>query len=430
MLEPILMLFVFAFFIVLMITQKLSTFFALIGMALGLAIIGGAPWMGNNSIIKTVLHGGASRLGSSMIACVFGAWLGQIMNETGITRDIIRRATELAGDKKVTLCILITLANALVHTAITGLGSVIMVGQLILPILAAAGIAPLAAGCIFLLGRTIGLMLNLYQWQIYIDVAKLTTDQIRPFAIVTSAILFVVVLAFILIEVQLKRKRRVAWAAETTSQSVKKVLGPEKKVPLIALVTPLIPFVFVMAFKWDIVPAIFAGVLYAVLVTTRFREMFRVLNKTIFEATKEMAFVFVLMIAIGILLAAVGLPQVSGTLVPLFESIMPTTAMPYLVFFTLVAPLALYRGPMGVWGMGSGVMALMIATGKLPLMAIYGGFMASHVVQLSGDPTATQLIWTADYLDIDLNKLTVKLFSYLWPCVFVTMIFATLFYMW
>lgn len=34
------------------------------------------------------------------MATIFGAWLGQLMNKTGVTENIIKKSAELGGDRR------------------------------------------------------------------------------------------------------------------------------------------------------------------------------------------------------------------------------------------------------------------------------------------------------------------------------------------
>ena len=139
MLQGIAVVLIFLFFAYFMFRQKIPSFFALFLMSILIPLVAGAPIAGENSIL-TILNDGSFNLASSMPALLFGAWVGEIMNETGITKDIIRRASELAGDRPFIVAVVMFAVVALLFTTLTGLGAHIMVGMLVLPILGAVGI--------------------------------------------------------------------------------------------------------------------------------------------------------------------------------------------------------------------------------------------------------------------------------------------------
>ena len=62
-----------------------------------LGMIGGViDW---TTINTTIFNDGPTGFGSTAIYIVFGSWFGRVMVETGIAGTIIRKATELGGDK-------------------------------------------------------------------------------------------------------------------------------------------------------------------------------------------------------------------------------------------------------------------------------------------------------------------------------------------
>lgn len=415
----IVLFFVFAF---LMYKQKISTFLALIFMALLFAAVGGVPLNGKTGILQGIVASGAIMLADSIVAVVFGAWLGEILNETGITRDIVRRAAELGGDKPIILAIIMSMAVGVLFTALTGLGSVIMVGTLVLPILSAAGIRPIVAGSMYLFARAIGLVINLTTWQVFMNITKLPLPAIRDFGFIASGVCVLGVLAFIFIEL---RSPKAAWslaAAPADGQS-----SPGRRVPAIALLTPLIPFPLVIAFQWPIVPALFVGCLFGVL-TTAPRDGLRILTKTIHEGVKSAVPAIILFIIIGMVLKAVANPQVSNSLLAVGKSIVPRDVISYLAFFIVLAPLALYRGPLNIYGLGSGVLGLLVSINAIPAAAVAAGFMATLVVELAGDPTNTQNVWVSDFLGLEVNDITRKALPYLWAVCTVCVVAGAFIY--
>lgn len=406
--QGILIIVIFFLFAFLMYKQKISTFLALIFMAILFAIVGGVPVNGKTGILEGILASGATMLAESIVAVVFGAWLGEVLNETGITRDIVRRAAELGGDRPIVLSIIMSMAVGVLFTALTGLGSVIMVGTLVLPILSAAGIKPVVAGTMYLFARAIGLVINLTTWQVFINITKLPLASIRDFGMIASIACIFGVLAFIIIEL---RKPKVAWSLATAPE--KNQLSSGRRVPMIALLTPLIPFPLVIAFQWPIVPALFVGCLFGVL-STSLRDALRVLTKTIHEGVKSAVPAIILFIIIGMVLKAVSNPQVSGSLLAVCKSIVPRDVITYLAFFVILAPLALYRGPLNIYGLGSGVLGLLVSINSVPPAAVAAGFMATLIVELAGDPTNTQNVWVSDFLGLEVNDITRKGLPYLW----------------
>ena len=406
--KGILVMLVFLLFSFLMLRQKISTYLALLAMAILIPAVCLVPLSGDKSILY-VLTSGSTKMASSIMALIFGAWLGQIMNETGITRSLIRTATEFGGDRPMVLTLALSAVVALLFTSLSGLGSTIMVGALVLPILTAVGIKPAVAAAAFLFARAVGYNFNLYVWNLFTDVTGLSVDFIKNFGLIVTGISAVLFIAYLIVELKIK-KVSVAWCppAEATPMA-----ASDKKVPLIALLTPLIPFPLVIFLKWDIIPAILAGCIYGALVADP-KHCLQVWNKAIHEAIKSAAPAIALMISIGMVVNAVGLPTVSESILAIVGPVIPSSPIMYVLFFVILAPLALYRGPLNMFGLGSGVIAVFVATGSLPAAAIMAAFFATQVIQQAGDPTNSQNVWTADFVGIEVNEITTRLLPYLW----------------
>jgi hypothetical protein len=133
-----------------------------------------------------------------------------------------------------------------------------------------------------------------------------------------------------------------------------------------------------------------------------------------------------LMFGIGMLLEAVWHPQVRGYLNPLVMKVIPSGPLPYIIGFGIFAPLALYRGPLNVWGLGLGIAGLFQATGKLSGALIMGIFMSVGAIQGVCDPTNTHNVWIASYIKEDVVKITRKLLPFIWVMVFFGLAFAVL----
>lgn len=408
MIQGILIIVVFLVFAFLIFKNKVPTFLALMMMAILIAVIGGVPLNGKEGILSSILEKGSTGMASSIMALIFGAWLGEIMTETGVTKDIIRRATQIGGNRPVLLALILNAAVILLFTAVTGLGATIMVGTLVLPILLAVGIHPVVAGAMFIFARAVGLILNVAQWQLYMSAADITIDTIKPFALIVMGVGVFGLLLYTFIEMKL---------GKPAGKSGESIARPDEfgdgKVSAWAILMPFIPFPLILGLSWPIVPALMAACTYGTLVTSG-RKALKILAKTGPAAVKTAAPSVMIMIAIGMVIASVGNPIVSESMTGLMSRIMPHGRITYILFFSLLAPLCLYRGPFNMWGLGSGVLGLMVASKILPVPAIVAAFLACHLFLLACDPTNSHHVWAADYLKLEVFDLTKKSFLYLW----------------
>ena len=411
------------------------------------------PFTPGREIITVVLEKGTWKLHIAIITVLFGSMLGQLINRTGIAKSLIKKTAELAGDKPLMIAISMTLVIALLFTVLGGLGAIIMVATIVFPIMLSIGITPMIAGCLFLLGLSLGGAFNFVNWQLYIDVLGLSQSDIISFAAPFGIFFFLIIIAFIIIEFKRenislelfsysfkskppsKFKKDVDVDALLKEARKKKNITEEKipkkaedDVPWYALFTPIIPLVLVFGFKiyniivkpempfdFPIIPALMAGIIYGVITTKKKNtDSINVLTKSIFEGISLVAPAVALMIGIGMVVTAVMHESVRSVMAPLITFVMPTNAVYYIIFFTICAPMALYRGPLNIWGLGSGLIALMVSTGSIGAGAVMGALFSVGMIQGVCDPTNTHNVWIANFLALDIQKILKKTIVYMW----------------
>ena len=412
-------LLVFLVFVGLMMTRKLPTILALPCMAIVFAIIAGVPLLSSDpetaTIAKTILAGGSMKLSGAIAGLIFGAWFGQILNKVGITKSIIRKAAELAGDKPVLIAILFFITASIIFSAAGGLGMVILVGTIVIPIMLTAGISQFVASIVVLLAVGVGSLFNVSNWAVYVDVLGLSVSQIADYTLVVASPLILIALAMIVFYIRKDGKGRKAWTMPAATPG-----GGDKKVPAIALISPLVPVLLVFIFKIDIVPAVIAGAIVTILLTWPKRPV-HILSSALVEGIQDVAGAMGLMIGIGILLSSVMSPQVSAVISPLIESVLPNTPLMFILFFTILSPLAIYRGPLNVWGLGSGIAALFVSAGMTPVAAMLALRAVSNVQSVS-DPTNSHNVWVADFTKSDINEILKKTLPWTMVSVLIAVI--------
>jgi Mg2+/citrate symporter len=423
MLQAILILVVFFIFAALMMTQRISTLLALVLMAVLIAVIAGVPLMGTDGILEDVIALGAVRLAPAYAAVIFGAWLGQLMLQTGISHDLIRRAAELAGDRPLAVAVVLAAVVAVLFTTLAGLGSVIMIGTIVLPIMISVGIKPTKSATIFLFAIAAGLAMNLVNWTLFASLGEIDMAVIRQFGTIQFGITAVIALVFIFFEM---RRGVVAWAV--VAEAKEESLPASVKVPIYALLTPFIPLILVLAFKWNIIPSFLVGIFYGA-ISVNWKQSFRIMTKAALDGITAGAPAILLMVAIGMVLRSVFHPAVAGVMQPFLTSIFPSSLIGFILFFALLAPLALYRGPMNLFGLGAGIAGLVISGGILPAAAAITGFMATERMQSVGDPTNTHNVWTADFTETDVNAISLRLIPFLWVVAAISAVIAGVLYL-
>ena len=359
------------------------------------------------------------------MAVIFGAWLGELMNKTGVTETIIKKSAELGGDRPLIVTLIMSAAVAVLFTPLNGLGSIIMVGSIVLPILISVGVPAMSAACIFLMAFTCGLTFNIANWKSFSGIFSLEIPQIQSFAI--YMLIATVIATLILIVVEFKKNGvKFGFSAPVEETESKQVTGVRGT---LAMLTPIIPIVLVAVFKVPVCPAFIAGIIWILIFTSKsFSKAMNLLVKTCYDGITNSGPAVILMIGIGILYLAVTHSMVKEVLNPFLLAVVPQGKIGYIIFFSLLAPLALYRGPMNLFGLGSGIAALVIGLNTLSPLAVMAAFLAAERIQGCGDPTNTQNVWTANFCEVDVNAITKKLLPYLWAVAVVGVVIGAFLY--
>lgn len=396
-----------------MLTRKLPTGFALVLLAVAIAFIAGAPLTGENSVLDTVLQEGAPALAATMVAILLGSWLGKLLDETGIAGTLVRKIVEFGGDRPVVVALGVLAVSTLVGTVTGSAPAAMLAGIIGIPAMIAVGIPKVTAAGTILMGIAAGMPFELPIWQFFSTALELPVPTVRGFMLKLFPFALAAAVLFVLVETR-RRGMEHAWSLK--SASAKPVSRREQlgDAPWYALLTPVVPLVLALGFEVAILPSMLAGVLYALLTTTRPREMNKRLLRTLYGAFEVAAAPMVLFIAIGILLAAVKLPGAVESLEPLVKAVSPQNPVLFVLVFTLLVPLCLYRGPLNVFGLGAGIAGVLIAAGIYPAVAVLG--LATSYNQVFGvsDPTSTQTVWSAQYAGVTPQQVMLRTLPYVW----------------
>ncbi len=426
-----LIILVFLCFSLLMIIQRLPALLALPAMAILISIIARIHF---NDIFVRIIGQGTIRLQIAMTASIFGAILAQVITKTGISNRIIKLAAELGGDKPLIASFCIAFATAIMFTSLSGLGAVIMVGTIAIPILMSLGIKPLIANSMILIAINLGGVFNIANYAFYESTLKFNITTIKEYASFLGILLSIILLIFILINIPIK-KTVSYWAMPINSANN---FNNSNKVSPFSLMTPIIPVVLVFIWPYifhtqdnkpiqlDIITAMIIGILYGIM-TTKPKEIKNLLTSSFIEGIKDAAPVIALMIGLGMLLVAVTDKATSSLMAPIISFILPSSKIGYISFFTLLSPLALYRGPLNLYGLGSGIAILMISANILPGYLILGAMLTIASLQGICDPTNTHNVWISNYTNTSTSDILKKTLPYTMILVLVVVVFISIF---
>ena len=219
------------------------------------------------------------------------------------------------------------------------------------------------------------------------------------------------------------------------------LIKKKQSLPSAALISPILPLLiiaiinFTIGFgsveegKFEPVGAAVLGFLIAsfyAAILVRPSQAVNLFTGALVDGIKDIAGVLFLFMGIGMLVTATTQPAAVEILSPLMKSIMPSSFMGVIIFFTIFAPAALYRGPFNMYGMGSGIATILNSLNFLPSTALYGIFGGVGYIQTLADPTNSHNTWLAGYAGVDTNAVMKKILPYAWGACVLMMIVVSI----
>ncbi|MBV8581024.1 MAG: hypothetical protein JOZ86_10375, partial [Candidatus Eremiobacteraeota bacterium] len=388
----------------LMIARKLPALLAVPLMALATAAIAGVHDLAG------ILTAGAVKLAPVYATLFFGALLSRVVLSTGIAETLVTYAAEFGGDRPLLLSLLLCAVVAVLFTTVTGLGAIIMIGTIVLPVMMTVGVPRATSATLFLLAFGLGYILNIAQWRFYSTVFGVDRATFQGYALVLFAVQAVVLVAYALVRARTTRD----YATKVVLRQAQDDGGggqgdggtrSGRRVGPFALITPVLPLVLLAGFGLDAIVGFALAAVYGALVTKP-REAVKTLVAAWVRGIEDVAPATILMIGIGMLLVAAQTKEVQAAVTPLVAAAAPRSPLAYVVLFGLLSPLALYRGPLNPYGVGIGVYTVLATLHVLPAVALVAAVMAVVQVQNVCDPTNTQNVWVANFTGIGVERIT------------------------
>lgn len=352
----------------------------------------------NNGIFEQ----GPELWGSTAAVIIFGSWFGRILVDTGIARTIIRTAVELGGDKPAVTCILLSLVTSLIFTSAYGAGSVVAIGVIVFPILLSLGISNQLATASFLMSVGAGLYLNngwLKQVGALIPEFDFSTSAWKTFGFIAFGVQMVA--TFLMILASSRGAKTHAWAAQSGAVQEEKKVGP------LAMITPLIPVCLSIFLNFKPITAILAAVLWALVFTGNFKkwnEIGSLVQKTFHDGVADVALVFAFLFFLQMFLRSAKV--CAPLLAPILQPIMPSNLLVLFLAFGILSVLALFRGPLTVWGAGAATLAMFQAIGGAFTPTVLFPLFMVPTTSVNGSicPTQSWCLWAIGYTKTGLKQ--------------------------
>lgn len=361
-------------------------------------------------IITKTYQSGPEGWGTLLVNVMFGAWFGQTILQTGIAATIIKKTVELGGDRPTLTCILLSIGCTLIFSAIYSPGAVIAIALIAIPIMLSIGISKTIATVAFVGSVGAGMYLNPVifnqYYAFYTDMQganNFTFQYYYPLGVAAAVIQLIILFGIIIVGT--RDKKRYTWAVEAADESA--------HVPLISLITPIVPVLLLLLFDIPIIPGFLIGGFYAYLTTGKMKEGFSAVatmfSKDFTNGVAETAPVVSFLLSVTFLNAASSLcgPYFNA----LLGNIIPDSMLTLTIIFILIVPFAFFRGPLSLVGSGAATLAILKSVGYFSLDFLYPLMVIPTItITISSCISQSWTAWTLGYTKVsirDFLKITV-----------------------
>ncbi len=353
-------------------------------------------------VVRNVYQEGPEGYAKSILVNVFfGSFFGRVLMDTGIAATLIRKVVELGGDRPSLTMTLLCIATALCFTSLTGIGPVISIAVIVMPILLALGIPSAIALFAFMGSVMTGILLNITNFAQYqgilggLDrrfVNEYSFSDYFQFGLIAmlAALGIVLIAACILLK---KSKAGYAWAASTGRQA------ESVDAPWYSWLSVILPVILVVAVNCPIILAFCLSALYALLTCGKLKGGFvnvcAMLARQFTDGSVDVAPM------VGFLLTLSMFNNVAVFAAPYFESIIggifPKSTLMLAVLFAVIFPLGFFRGPTNLVGCGTAIAAVVLSVNTWAVAFVYPIFAVTTIVAQHLDITQSWVAWGLGY---------------------------------
>lgn len=383
-------------------------FFIMATVWTGLALIGNAlsPNVAMEGktlidILRNVYQTGPENYARSILVNIFfGAFFGRVLMDTGIAATLIRKVVELGGDRPRVTMTLLCLVTALCFTSMTGIGPVISIAVIVLPILQALGIPTVIALFAFMGSIMAGILANITNFLQYQGImagmnaaySSYTYNDYFVFGIIAMVVALVVVIVVSNIALN-KKKVGQAWAAKASGNTL------SDNAPWYSWIAVILPVVLVVAFNCPVILAFILSSLFALLTCRRFTGGFTAICRMLAKQFADGAIDVAPMI--GFLLVLSMFNNAANYAAPYFKAliggIFPASSLALSLLFAVLIPLGFFRGPTNLVGSGTAIVAVVLAIADWPVAFLYPLMAVATIVPQHIDITQSWVAWGLGY---------------------------------
>lgn len=372
---------------------------------MGLALVGNTfspnPAMEGQGVIDVLTHiyttGPAEYAKSILVNVFFGAFFGRVLVDSGIAATLIRKVVELGGDKPRITMSLLCIVTAVIFMSMTGIGPVISIAVIVLPILMSLGISVPVALFSFMAGIFANIV-NFKQYQtIYAGfnpaAESYTYNDYFQIGMIGMIVSLVVVLT--VANISMNKKKRYAMAANVPAEG--------GDAPMISWLAVLLPVLGVVLLDLPIILGFILAGIWALLFTGKLRggykEICRQFAKLFTDGAVDVAPMvgFLMTLAMFNNSAAYASPYFSA----IFGDWIPQSPLVLAIVFAILTPLGFFRGPMNLVGSGSAILAVVLAVNPTMSPAfLFPLFAITTIAPQHLDITQSWVAWGLGYTKV------------------------------
>lgn len=355
-------------------------------------------------ILTNVFQTGPENYGKSILVNIFfGAFFGRVLIETGIASTLIRKVVELGGDKPKITMTLLCIVTSVIFTSMTGIGPVISIAVIVLPIMLSLGIPSPIALFAFMGSIMSGIFANIVNFKQYQamfatankNYASYDFNAYFNFGVVAMIVALVVVIVVANLSLG-KKKLSHAWAASADNVD-------SADAPAISWIAIILPVVGVVAFKIPIILGFIISALYALLTCGKLKGGFTKICGMFAKQFADGAIDVAPMI--GFLLTLAMFNNTANYVAPYFKAllggIIPQSALVLCIVFAILTPFGFFRGPMNLVGCGTALLAVVVSIANWPVQFLYPLFAVTTIAPQHLDITQSWVAWGLGYTKVN-----------------------------
>lgn len=381
-------------------------------MALLWSVIGLVPF---DQVVQKVIAETALNYGPTIIYIVFGSWFGRVLVDSGIAGSISAQTERVGRKAPIFATILVVLVTALIFSSAYGVGSVIAIGVILIPILLSIGVPKKVAIPAFTMAIGAPMYINVVLFnQIKAFFPSVSfSGKYLIFGLAAMGVQLLGVIIFILLNSKSIKNGEI----ETIDDSKQATF---QKTHPITFIIPVLPVALNMFFHWDAIPALLLATIIALLLTGQmksYKGLVAFINKTVSQAINDISGLIIFLMALVMFAGAatMNVPHFKS----MIEVILPSSPLVLAIAIGILAPLALFRGPLHVWGAGAATAAVLAATGTFQPIFLLPLLYTASIMAVSIDLTQSWNTWALTYSKLETKEYLKMGIPVMWVVSFV-----------